>query len=449
MTGSRRSGIRMVIPPQSAEQPVRITCRQLRPDQVMTLPPLSEGEGLACRIIQLTPATFLSPVLLEIPHFTAISDAREITVLRSETGKKWNVHLNTSNNSNISTFMEANINNNNNTNFNNITTITTLKLPQYFAIISRPRQETITVGSEGGVINSQKLHQVQCLFPSRSLTKQISIGLSVFSIPECFTKDITQQSGAISPVITVEPRRRKFHKPITITIPVPETRSPNLNAQYSGGGNNVKHLRDDPHIETELALLCSMSGSGSRTVWEDVTLSTPLSFSNNCVQFTTVVSAQFWLLRVPAWMASDKLSIADRIFRSGMRVPYLVQLWIYWREVEDGPEIELRAVLVTEGERVTDNTLEEKENFTLLGKSEELSVLDRSEVVLQLSGNISISHESSYAQKLIFRPFMENRQTLGISRNEKTAPAAGKLEAWNDSDAILFSMPLFFPMHKS
>ena len=132
-----------------------------------------------------------------------------------------------------------------------------------------------------------------------------------------------------------------------------------------------------------------------------------------------------------------------------MRVPYLVQLWIYWREVEDGPEIELRAVLVTEGERVTDNTLEEKENFTLLGKSEELSVLDRSEVVLQLSGNISISHESSYAQKLIFRPFMENRQTLGISRNEKTAPAAGKLEAWNDSDAILFSMPLFFPMHKS
>ena len=42
----------------------------------------------------------------------------------------------------------------------------------------------------------------------------------------------------------------------------------------------------------------------------------PLSFSNNCVQFTTVVSAQFWLLKLPAWMASDKLAIADRIFRS-------------------------------------------------------------------------------------------------------------------------------------
>ena len=85
MTGSRKSGIRMVIPPQSAEQPVRITCRQLRPDQVLTLPPLSEGEGLACRILQLTPATFLAPVLMEVPYFTPLSDNREIIVLRSET----------------------------------------------------------------------------------------------------------------------------------------------------------------------------------------------------------------------------------------------------------------------------------------------------------------------------------------------------------------------------
>ena len=65
-----------------------------------------------------------------------------------------------------------------------------------------------------------------------------------------------------------------------------------------------------------------MSGSGSRTVWEDVTLSTPLSFSNNCVQFTTVVSAQFWLLKLPAWMASDKLAIADRIYRSDCAILY-------------------------------------------------------------------------------------------------------------------------------
>ena len=32
-TGARRSGVRVVIPPQAAEQPVRLTLRQLRPDQ--------------------------------------------------------------------------------------------------------------------------------------------------------------------------------------------------------------------------------------------------------------------------------------------------------------------------------------------------------------------------------------------------------------------------------
>ena len=31
-----RSGVRVVIPPQAAEQPVRLTIRQLRPEQVTT-----------------------------------------------------------------------------------------------------------------------------------------------------------------------------------------------------------------------------------------------------------------------------------------------------------------------------------------------------------------------------------------------------------------------------
>ena len=43
-----------MIPPQCAEQPVRLTIRQLRPDQVLFLPPLSEGEALASRIIQVS-----------------------------------------------------------------------------------------------------------------------------------------------------------------------------------------------------------------------------------------------------------------------------------------------------------------------------------------------------------------------------------------------------------
>ena len=61
--------------------------------------------------------------------------------------------------------------------------------------------------------------------------------------------------------------------------------------------------------------MCSMSGAGTRCVWEDVTLSTPLMVTSSLAQFTTVVSAQFWLLRLPTWMTCDKLALVDNMFR--------------------------------------------------------------------------------------------------------------------------------------
>jgi len=52
---------------------------------------------------------------------------------------------------------------------------------------------------------------------------------------------------AVSPIVTVEPRRRKFHKPITLTIPVPKAAQKGMLNQYGG--------------ETPtLRLLCSIIG---------------------------------------------------------------------------------------------------------------------------------------------------------------------------------------------
>ena len=52
---------------------------------------------------------------------------------------------------------------------------------------------------------------------------------------------------AVSPIVTVEPRRRKFHKPITLTIPVPKASQKGMINQYGG--------------ETPtLRLLCSITG---------------------------------------------------------------------------------------------------------------------------------------------------------------------------------------------
>ncbi|KAK6645086.1 Ankyrin-2 [Polyplax serrata] len=66
-------------------------------------------------------------------------------------------------------------------------------------------------------------------------------------IPAELTAKLLGNRVAVSPIVTVEPRRRKFHKPITLTIPVPRAANKGMINQYSG---------DAP----TLRLLCSITG---------------------------------------------------------------------------------------------------------------------------------------------------------------------------------------------
>lgn len=439
MQGSRRSGIRIVIPPRCAEQPVRITCRQLRPENVLHSPPLSEGEGLACRVLQLTPAKFLAPVLLEVPHFSPTGDDREIVVMRSDSGKKWSLHTNSAETGHLTAFLATSISNLTGTNCpgsenNNpepgparVTSITTTSLPQFFAVLSRPRQEARPIGPEGGVVTSPLLPEVECLFPPRALTKPIPVGLSVCKVPQDLAETFLTKTGSASPICTVEPRRRKFHRPITVRMPLPQLPLPNE--------------------DTLLVLLCSMSGAGSRALWEDVTRSTPLSVAGGCVQFTTVVSAQFWLLHIPSAISNERIQVAERLYRAVTRVPYTARIEICWREAEEeGSEAEVRVVISTEGERVAENSLEEREGFTQLLKSGEVELVERGEVGISLTGNLEASGTNE--ARLQFRPFGENRATFGLRRQDSTMSAAGSVQLSLEGK-VLFSGSLFLPIGKS
>jgi len=53
-------------------------------------------------------------------------------------------------------------------------------------------------------------------------------------------------SGSVSagPVVSIEPRVRKFHQPVTITVPLPP----------------LSRRRHDNKLSNSLRLLCSMSG---------------------------------------------------------------------------------------------------------------------------------------------------------------------------------------------
>ena len=64
-------------------------------------------------------------------------------------------------------------------NTSRITRILTTDFPQYFAIITRIRQEVHAIGPEGGVVNSTVVPQVQAVFPQGALTKKIKVGLQV------------------------------------------------------------------------------------------------------------------------------------------------------------------------------------------------------------------------------------------------------------------------------
>lgn len=56
-----------------------------------------------------------------------------------------------------------------------------------------------------------------------------------------------------------------------------------------------------------------MTGGTNRAHWEDVTENTPLTFVNDCVSFTTTVSARYWL--IDCRHIEDATKMATELYR--------------------------------------------------------------------------------------------------------------------------------------
>lgn len=219
MRGCRHSGVRVIIPPNSAQMPMRITCRYLRRERLVHPPPLMEGEACASKIMEVGPAgaKFLAPVLIEVPHFASLrGKEREIIILRSDSGEVWREHLMEADEKLIDSIISSAKNavvtsqqssgdqylsDQENTGIGSgsgglggvdisepskgsddkerLTRIVTTDFPQYFAIISRIRQEVHAVSPDGTTVNSQVVPRVQAIFTEGALTKRIKIGLQV------------------------------------------------------------------------------------------------------------------------------------------------------------------------------------------------------------------------------------------------------------------------------
>uniref|UniRef100_A0A182SJC7 Death domain-containing protein n=1 Tax=Anopheles maculatus TaxID=74869 RepID=A0A182SJC7_9DIPT len=381
-----------------------------------------EGEALISRILELAPvgAKFLGPVILEVPHFASLRDKeREIIILRSDNGETWREHTLYDSEEAIhevlnETFKGDTLNLLEDLHTNRITRIVTNDFPHYFAIVSRIRQEVHAIGPEGGTVSATAVPQVQAIFPQNALTKKIRVGLQAQPIDMNTTANLLGRSVAVSPVVTVEPRRRKFHKAITLSMPAPKAYNSGMINQYSG---NAPTLR----------LLCSITGGQNKAVWEDVTGSTPLTFVNDCVSFTTTVSARFWLM--DCRNISEATKMATELYSQMAHVPFMVKFVVFAKRV-DQSEAKLSVFCMTDDKE--DKTLEHQEHFTEIAKSRDIEVCEGRTIYLEFAGNIVPVMKSGEQLALQFNAFKENRLTFTVKIKNNLDDLLGRISFMNE-----------------
>ncbi|XP_034073897.1 ankyrin-3-like isoform X5 [Gymnodraco acuticeps] len=416
MRGSRHNGMRIIIPPRKCTAPTRITCRLVKRHKLATPPPMVEGEGLASRLVEVGPAgaQFLGPVIVEIPHFGSMrGQERELILLRSENGESWKEHVydyKTDDLRQLLSGMDEELDSPEELERKRICRIITKDFPQYFAVVSRIRQETNQMGPEGGTLCSRSVPLVQASFPEGALTKKIKVGLQAQPAPDDTVKKILGNRATFSPIVTVEPRRRKFHKPITMTIPVPPLSGEGLTNGYKGDCTPC------------LRLLCSITGGTSPAQWEDITGTTPLTFVNDCVSFTTNVSARFWL--ADCHQIPETVGLAMQLYRELICVPYMAK-FVVFAKTNDPMESRLRCFCMTDDK--VDKTLEQQENFEEVARSKDIEVLEGRPIYVDCYGNVAPLTKGGQQLVLNFYAFKENRLPFCVKVRDPSQEPCGRL----------------------
>ncbi|XP_061082347.1 ankyrin-3 isoform X16 [Conger conger] len=422
MRGSRHNGMRIIIPPRKCTAPTRITCRLVKRHKLACPPPMVEGEGLASRLVEVGPAGahFLGPVIVEIPHFGSMrGNERELIILRSENGETWKEHqydCKTDDLNELLNGMDEELDSPDDLEKKRICRIISKDFPQYFAVVSRIKQESNQMGPEGGVLSSLTVPLVQASFPEGALTKKIRVGLQAQPVPDEMVKKILGNRATFSPIVTVEPRRRKFHKPITMTIPVPPLSGEGVTNGYKGDSTPC------------LRLLCSITGGTSPAQWEDITGTTPLTFVNDCVSFTTNVSARFWL--ADCHQIPETVPLASQLYRELICVPYMAK-FVVFAKMNDPVESRLRCFCMTDDK--VDKTLEQQENFEEVARSKDIEVLEGKPIYVDCYGNLTPLTKAGQQLVLNFYAFKENRLPFCVKVRDSSQEPCGRLSFLKES----------------
>uniref|UniRef100_A0A8C4JAH8 Ankyrin-1 n=1 Tax=Dromaius novaehollandiae TaxID=8790 RepID=A0A8C4JAH8_DRONO len=409
MRGSRHNGLRVVIPPRACAAPTRITCRLVKPQKLPAPPPLAEGGGGG----GWRGGPGALPVIVEIPHFASHGRGdRELVVLRSENGSVWKEHRSRCEESCLEQLlngMDEELDSQEELEKRRICRIVTTDFPLYFVIMSRICQDCDLIGPEGGCLKSTLVPMVQATFPETAVTKRVKLALQAQPVPDELVTKLLGNQATFSPIVTVEPRRRKFHRPIGLRIPLPPSWKDS--PRDSGEGDT-----------TSLRLLCSVVGGTAQAQWEDITGTTKLVYANECANFTTNVSARFWLADCPR--TAEAVHFATTLYKELTAVPYMAK-FVVFAKMNDVREGRLRCYCMTDDK--VDKTLEQHENFTEVARSRDIEVVEGMPLHVELSGNLVPVKKAAQPRTFLFQSFRENRLAIPIKVRDSSREASGSL----------------------
>ncbi|KAL3274835.1 hypothetical protein HHI36_019618 [Cryptolaemus montrouzieri] len=181
----------------------------------------------------------------------------------------------------------------------------------------------------------------------------------------------------------------------------------------------------DPALIVEQCVImdateCFESGT-SRAQWEDVTGSTPLTFVNDCVSFTTTVSARFWLM--DCRNIGDATKMATELYREAIHVPFIAKFVVFAKRI-DPLEARLRVFCMTDDKE--EKTLEYQEQFTEIAKSRDVEVLEGKSQYIEFAGNLIPITKSGEQLQFSFRAFRENRLPFSVRVKDQHAEAVSR-----------------------
>nr|XP_022319724.1 ankyrin-2-like isoform X19 [Crassostrea virginica] len=436
MKGRRHSGIRIIIPPNRASMPTRVTCRLIKKDKLIHPIPIGEGEALAARIIEMGPVAtkFLGRILIEIPHFASLrGKEREIKIMRSTNGDKWEEHPIVATDDAVQKALSESMEDldyEDELAGKRVTRILTDDFPRYFALVTKVREEKQWVGEEGLILSSTVVPQVQAVFPKGAVNKNIKVGLQAQPVSPELVSKLLGNRVAVSPIVTLEPRRRRFHTAITLTIPVPKAAQKGMINQYE---NEAPTLR----VMYSIAASNNALREGTNpALWDDLTDQTQLTFIDDCVSFNTNVSGRFMLM--DCQNVADACRFATELYREAIIVPYMARFVVFAKRTGE-EEGKLRMFCMTD-DRI-DKTLEKQENFREVARSRDVEVLEGRPQYVEMAGNLIPITKSGDQLYISFKAFRENRLPCLVKIRDRDQEPAARVAFMKEPKVVRGELP--------